>query len=397
MTSEKTQKTDLLLGIPSFNEEDNIAFVANQLAIGAKRYFPNFSSLIINVDNDSPDNTRDAFLNSDTEGVPKKYISTESGVVGKGNNLRNLFKEVDRLRPKAVILVDADLKSITPEWVNTLAAPVMEGYDYVTPIYSRNEYDGTITNNICYPLIYGLFQRDIRQPIAGDVAFSSDMAEYWLGMEWKDSTRQYGIDIFMTTTTLLNGFKTCQVALGSKVHKPSAPKLGPMFSQVVSTLFENISHFKDFWMVKNSMKTSMVFGDCNYSDPQPLSTDYKDLKKKSMEGFSQKEKIISSALLPSHYQEVRKMYERNRWNIGIKLWSGILYDFVFTYDRTEDKEVLVEALKPLYFARAASFYRHTMELDHLDAEKTIQEQALHFQKNRDLLIKRYETANNLRN
>ncbi len=395
MTPEKTENIDLVMGIPSFNEADNIAFVARQLATGAKRYFPGLSPVIINLDNHSPDNTRDAFLSSDTEGVPKKYVSTEKGVVGKGNNLQNLFKEVDRLQPKAVILVDADLKSITPEWVNTLATPVLEGHDYVTPIYSRNEYDGTITNNICYPLIYGLFQTDIRQPIGGDVAFSSKMAKYWLGMEWKESTRQYGIDIFMTTTALLNGFKSCQVMLGSKVHKPSAPKLGLMFSQVVSTLFDNISLFKYQWMAEKSMKRPPVYGNCNYQDPQSLSTDYKDVKKNALDGFSRMEKIISGILFPSRYHQVKRMYERKRWNIGSGLWSGMLYDFVYIYDNTANKEMLIEALKPLYFARVASFYRQTMELDHLDAEHKIQRQALHFRRTRNLLVKRFASEKSL--
>lgn len=275
--------------------------------------------------------------------------------------------------------------------VDMLATPILEGNDYVTPLYSRNEYDGTITNNICYPLIHGLFQTDIRQPIGGDVAFSSRMAKHWLGMEWSESTKQYGIDIFMTTTALLNGFRSCQVVLGSKVHKPSAPKLGAMFSHVVFTLFENISRFKDQWMAKKDMKRAPVFGEYKYQDPQPLSMDYKDVKKKAMEGFSQMEKIIAGILLPSHYHEVKMMYRRKRWNIGDRLWSGILYDFVYTYAKTEAKERLVEALKPLYFARVASFYRQTMELDHLDTEKKILRQASHFRKARNLLIDRFQT------
>ena len=389
MMSGKAGKIDLVLGIPSFNEADNIRFVAHQLAVGALRYFPDLSSLIINLDNDSPDNTKEVFLSSNTEGVPKKYISTEKGVVGKGNNLRNLFLEVDRLEPKAVVMVDADLKSITPEWVKILALPVLQGHDYVTPVYSRNEYDGTITNNICYPLIYGLFQTDIRQPIGGDVAFSSKMARYWLDMEWKENTSQYGIDIFMTTTALLNGFKLCQVELGTKIHKPSAPKLGPMFSQVVATLFENISCFKEPWMTKSSPKRSPVFKGSHYQEPQSLPIDYKEIKKKSLEGFSHMEHMISTILIPSHFSEVKRMYDRKRWNIGSRLWAEILYTFVYAYDKTEDKETLIEALKPLYFARAASFFRETMELDHKDAEKKIRKQAFHFRKTRDLLVKRF--------
>ena len=165
----------------------------------------------------------------------------------------------------------------------------MEGNDYVTPIYSRNEYDGTITNHITYPLIYALFKANIRQPIGGDFSFSPKMARYWLKMGWENSTRQYGIDIFMTTSALLNGFKVCQVVLGTKIHKPSAPKLGPMFTQVVSTLFSNISNFKSVWMNGNDGKECPIFGHFSFKEPQELSVDYKSLKRKSIDGFSEKD------------------------------------------------------------------------------------------------------------
>ncbi len=392
MIATQKRKVDLLIGIPSYKEADNIAFVAGQIAMGVKKYFPGYSSLIINIDNHSPDNTREAFLSSATEDVPKKYISTEKGVVGKGNNILNLFKEAKRLEPKAVLVMDADLKSISPEWVKTLAEPILEGYDYTTPIYSRNEYDGTITNHICYPLICGLFQVNLRQPIGGDFSFSTEMAEYWLDLKWTNNTRQYGIDIFMTSTALLNGFTGCQVVLGSKVHKPSAPKLGPMFSQVVSTLFDNISLYKDHWMSRDTIKKSEVIGNCCHQNPQPLSIDYKEIKRKSMEGFSSKEKEIFAILTPSNYKEIKMMYDENCWDIDSKLWSQILYDFVYVYGKTrdnKDKEGVIESLKPLYFARATSFYRQTMEMDHLEAEKEIQKQAFRFQKNRHQIIKRF--------
>ena len=146
------------------------------LSLGLSKYFPSLSAAIINVDNNSSDGTREAFLGAETGKILKKYISTEKGIVGKGNNFRNLFIEVERLKAKAIVVVDADLLSITPEWVKSLATPILEGHDYVTPLYSRNEYDGTITNHITYPLLYSIFRANIRQPIGGDFAFSPKMA-----------------------------------------------------------------------------------------------------------------------------------------------------------------------------------------------------------------------------
>ena len=83
------------------------------------------------------------------------------------------------LGAKAIVCVDADLISITPEWIKYMAEPILtEGVDYLAPLYSRHKYDGTITNNICYPLIYGIFGRNIRQPIGGDFALSDRLARH---------------------------------------------------------------------------------------------------------------------------------------------------------------------------------------------------------------------------
>ena len=87
---DNIQEADLIVGIPSYNEADNIGFVVEKCAEGIKKYFPQHKSVMINVDNDSPDDTRSAFLNTEV-GISKIYISTPQGVKGKGNNFFNLF------------------------------------------------------------------------------------------------------------------------------------------------------------------------------------------------------------------------------------------------------------------------------------------------------------------
>ena len=383
------EKKAIVAGIPSYNEADNIARVAHQVSLGLRKYFPENPSVIINVDNASEDGTKEAFLESDTGPVEKVYISTEKGVKGKGNNFLNLFKEVKKMGPcGAVVVVDADLKSITPEWIKALAEPVMEGYDFVTPIYSRNRYDGTITNHICYPLLYGLFNTNIRQPIAGEFAFSTDMVDLWLGLEWSESIRQYGIDIFMTTSALLNGFRRCQVVLGTKIHKPSAPKLGPMFTQVVTTLFDVICRFKDVWTGPEGLKDSPLFGDPEYREPQNLDVDYRKLLTESIQGFKVHRSMLKTILPPLEFKALERMCIMRNWDINARLWAKIIYDFILAYDRLNDKSAVIEALKPLYFARVASFYVLAKNLSSRDAETEVIKQAEEFKNFKRYILER---------
>jgi len=384
------QEADLIVGIPSYNEADNISFVVKQCNEGLKTYFKDYKSVIINVDNNSPDDTRSAFLNS-VNTIPKIYITTKPGVKGKGNNFYNLFTEAARLNAKAVIVIDADITSITPEWVKSLASPILEqNYHYVTPLYSRHEYDGTITNNICYPLLYGLLGKNIRQPIGGDFAFSGDLARHYLSQTWHETTYQYGIDIFMTLNALLGKYPSCQTGLGAKCHKPSAPKLGPMFIQVVGTLFRSLHNSKEDWLFQNIIEDLPVMGGAHSATPQDLSIDYKSIRKTALYEYQQHKDILLKILSKDLGREIKKMYESGDIELLSNQWIQIVYDFLFAFEKNDFNTKIVEALKPLYFGRVITFIKETLDLDHIESERKIVEQAEQFYKNRHYLINRHK-------
>ncbi len=392
---ENVTQAEIVVGIPSYNEADNIANVTEIASKGLREFFPQLRSVIVNVDNNSPDDTRGAFLQAPSA-VPKIYISTPPGVKGKGNNFYNLFQVVRELGARAVIVVDADLMSITPEWIRDLGTPIIQhGLDFVTPLYSRNEYDGTITNNICFPLIYGLLGKNIRQPIGGDFAFSARLNEYYLNQPWHKTTRQYGIDIFMSLHAITGGFKIGQVGLGAKIHKPSAPKLGPMFTQVVGTLFKTLVNKRDQWSVAPRVQELPLFGKHVLAKPQSLSVDYKSMKATARYEFEINSAILKRCLSPEIYQRVEPMFLSGKINIGIDLWTRIVYDLLYAYDTTDANSDLIEAMKSLYFGRVVSFYKQTLDLDHHLSEEQILRQARYFFRMRNYLTRKYREAEKL--
>ena len=86
---EGIEKAEMVVCIPSYNEADSISYPATQADKGLVKYFSGTSSVIINCDNDSPDNTRQAFLDTPTK-VPKIYLSTPPGIKGKGKVILKL-------------------------------------------------------------------------------------------------------------------------------------------------------------------------------------------------------------------------------------------------------------------------------------------------------------------
>lgn len=376
---------DIVVGLASYKEADSIAYPTQQSSLGLEKYYGDKTSAILNCDNCSPDGTEQVFMKTETE-VPKIYITTPPHTPGKGYNFENMFRKVLELDAEVLVCLDADLLSVTPEWVKYFVNPVLEGYDFVNPIYSRHKYDGTITNNICFPIVYGLFCRNIRQPIGGDFAMSGRFARHLICQPWHRTTEEYGVDIFMTMNAILGGFKTCNTGLGAKIHKPSAPKLGPMFIQVVSTAFLTVLRNFDKWKDAKSIEEPKLFGLQKMDPPQDLTVDRAAIEKNARGGFTQCQTQLEKTLSPDVYSDLVKMFSNGGIDIAADQWVTIVYDMIVAFKAASDSHTLVESMKGLYFGRALSFMNKTWDLSTEKAEVEILDQAKIFHKRRDYLI-----------
>lgn len=382
---EAVTKADLVVGIPSYHEADSIGHVVDQVGLGLQEYYPDLRSVIVNVDNASADDTRGAFLKADSHGVPRVYLSTPDGVAGKGRNFHNLFTYVNEVSPQAVAVVDADLVSITPEWMPRLLEPVLYGYDYVAPLYVRHPYDGTITNLICYPLIYALCGLPVRQPIGGDFAFAPWLADLWLEGEWRKSTCEYGIDITMTMKALFSGAKLAQAPLGAKIHKPSAPKLGPMFLQVVDSLFGLLNANRGSWLDNGNLGTVDVFGEVPAVEPQEMTFDHEAMLENARAEYVENSTTLAGLLRPATFAGVSHAFAGEPERLDPDLWLRCVYESLAAYTHGQAGPA-VTTLKPLYLGRVVSFVLATTGEHHTVSERAVLDQAARFREQREYLI-----------
>ncbi len=399
---EKARQADIIVGIPSFNEADCIPFVAEQAAIGLKTYFKDYRSVLINCDNHSEDETRQAFLSVDTTDIPKIYLSTPAGVKGKGNNFRNLFRKAVEMDAQAVVVVDADLRSITPRWIKNLGEPLFQDYGYVAPIYIRHKYDGTITNHIAYPLSRALYGRRMRQPIGGDFGFSGEMARLYLeGRLWDECVALFGIDIWMTTLAINSPFPTAQAFLGApKIHRAKDPaaSLGPMFRHVIFTVFRLMERFDETWKHVRWSKPTPIFGFGlgETEMPPPVQVDEKRLHRSFVEGFKENEQVYEKTLTDDVYRKTREIagLSHQQFELPPALWTKIVYDFALGFHlNVVPRDELIQAFVPLYFGRTGSYVRTTQGMELRMVEDYIEEQCLVFEETKPYLVDRWEAAN----
>src|SRR5664280_1736395 len=190
---------DIMVGIPSFRNAATIGHVVRAAQAGLVQYFPDLRPVLVNADAGSPDGTQRVVVETEPPGYIEQILLVHptnrlarvsltypqvDGIGGKGAALRTLFQMAAALEVEALVVVDSDLRSILPEWIELLAGPIMKGgYDFVAPLYARYKYDGTITNTVTYPVTRALYGHRIRQPIGGDFGVSGDLINYYLEQE----------------------------------------------------------------------------------------------------------------------------------------------------------------------------------------------------------------------
>jgi glycosyltransferase involved in cell wall biosynthesis len=225
----ETDHADIVVGIPSYNNARTIAHVVEAAHAGLMKYFPQSTAIIVNSDGGSKDGTRDAVLAAKVDDMhllmlshpvaPVQRLSLPyNGVPGKGSAFRMIFEIARQMGARACAVVDSDLRSITPEWIDLLVRPVLAlEYDFVAPYYYRHKYDGTITNSIVYPMTRALYGKRVRQPIGGEFGMSAALLGRYLEKkdDWETDVARFGIDIWMTTVAITEGFRICQSFLGA--------------------------------------------------------------------------------------------------------------------------------------------------------------------------------------
>jgi len=387
------RETDIVVGVPSYNNARSIAHVVRAIQGGLARYFPKFSAVVVNSDGGSSDGTPDVALSASFDLSRLLAVSTPltgihrlsfpyHGIPGKGSAFRLVFQMAQALDAKACAVVDADLRSITPEWIDLLVRPVLHArYDLVAPYYHRHKYDGTITNNIVYPLTRSLYGRRIRQPIGGDFGLSPRLIERYLSRhDWESDVARYGVDIWMTTIAVAENFRTCQSFLGAKLHdaKDPAADLSGMLHQVVGSVFALMNEYETAWIPVHGSAPVDLYGFPHDVGLDPVEANVGRMIGIFRAACSDLREIWSLALEPDALKAVQSLHGsalagEKPFHLDDELWMRIIFDFACAYRRRRlDRGHLLRSLTPLYLARVASFVIETREMFAPEAEERIE-------------------------
>jgi glycosyltransferase involved in cell wall biosynthesis len=405
---KEIKDADILVGIPSYNNAKTIGHVVRAVQAGFAKYFPDKKCVLINSDGGSTDGTMEVVHNTTEEDSqyillhhrvrPVFKIATPyHGIPGKGSAFRTIFEIANALHAKACAVVDSDLRSITPEWIELLIKPVIEGNsDYVSPLYHRHKYDGTITNNIIYPLTRALYGKQVRQPIGGDFGFSGKLAEFYLTKDvWETDVARYGIDIWMTTSAVANNFKMAQAFLGAKIHDPKDPgaDLSSMLYQVVGATFNLMDTYSYIWKKIVQSEPVLTYGFQYTVGLEPVSVNLERMIDKFRLGISELMEIWKG-FLPADiidFLQKAKGLQKEEFVIPDNVWAIIIYCFaIAAHKNLLNREHLLKSLTPLYLGKVASFVMQTLESSGQEVEEKIESLCTSFEKEKKFLINNWD-------
>ncbi len=324
---------DLVVGIPAFNCERTVGHVIKTAAEGLSQHYKGKALILIVSDGGSTDYTREVAQKTKFARGVDKIVTIYRGVPGKGTSLRAIFEGALLLEAKCCVVVDADLRSITPDWIRQLSAPVLEqGYDFVSPFYVRHKYDGTITNNIARAMTQCLYGKRLRQPIGGDFGLSPALMKALVSEDvWESDVARFGIDIWMTTVAICQGFKVCETFLGSKIHDAKDPgaSLGPMFRQVVGTIFQLMKKYESRWKTISGSEEVPLVGQIQEVEPEAVSVSVEGLSTRFREGLKHFGPVWEHVLGPERYAELQALASSDPHALSFPtdLWVRVVFAF----------------------------------------------------------------------
>lgn len=373
---------DILVGVLCKNVETTVLNLLNVINEGLYQYFPDYKKAIVVSVGSSEDRTCEVVDLFEPYNGIDKIVTKDIYDGGKGAGVRTIIEVAHETEAKCVVLIDGDLLSIKPVWIQTIANAIIYGRaDLTVPYYIRDKYDGVITNNLVYPFTRALYGLDIRQPIAGEFGLSRNL--YEILRSHPLFPPDFGIDIFIVTVAAAKEMKVKEGMYSLKIHESTTRYLEPekllvpMFKKVTGSMFELAKYYEDFWKYRPLTKTKLYYRESYSKRPIPVKVDIDKLNHMFRKEFSVNKDSIRNFLPQNVFNSLQSLVEHEEL-LSPHLWAEIVYNFTAAYKHaitSLEKQRLLDLLKTVWIGRFVSYAIEVKDLDMNESEMLLQKQA----------------------
>jgi len=401
-------QVDVLVGIPTLNNAATIGSVVKAVHRGFARYFPRERTVLINSDGGSEDGTRaivrdlsmddaDTLMLRHSLRTVHRISTPYHGVPGKGSALRQIFAAADLLQARAVAVLDPDVTTVTPEWIEALIRPVSaHACDFVSPVYVRHPLEGPLVSQLVRPLVRAAYGWQIAEPQAAEFGCSGRFAANCLEQDvWDTGLAQFGIDLWLTGAAVAGDYRCCQAVLGQRTFAPGAsrPGISETFGQVVGSLFSCLERQAPSWLEREGSQPLPTVGPAPPPSPaesppidgerllQSFGSDIRDLRS-----------ILETILTPETHAALNATAQIAPAELRFpdELWVATVYQFLAAHHAgVMRREHITQALLPLYLGRAGAFMLEHAGAAPASIDAALDELCREFERAKPYLVQRW--------
>jgi hypothetical protein len=399
--------TDLLVAIPSFNNEGTIERTIQAIEESYQRNFVRDRVLILNLDAGSTDRTTEIVMNINgrrgggqrgimslrtVHCVTTQYAKVPSQVEA----LRLILTSADLLEAKACAVVSPTTTNLDANWIANLLRPAYkQEFQFVAPLYSRGKYQGLLARTLLYPMSRGVFGSRIREMYSDEWGFSRQLAVECAGQNvWKNEEVRARPEAWMAITAMASGSKCCQSFMGPKLPPAGpGPDLVAAIEQTVGNLFWCLEKFEGFWLDRKGSEAVTSFGpEHELTDEEPPAHREKifDLFRS---GVKDLDVVLPSILTPETLARIKEIaaLDAEKFRFGPALWVKTLYEFAVAYHRgVMSRNHVVKALVPLYRGQMYSFLVEQENSSPEEIEVDNESLCLEFENQKPYLVERWK-------
>ncbi|MBM4440264.1 MAG: glycosyl transferase family 2 [Candidatus Rokubacteria bacterium] len=387
----------------TYNNADTLPAVLATTARGLTERFTGASVAYVAADAGSSDGTPDLVA---AAGAPSVVVTHEPplgervavpfhGVPGRGAALRGAFAAAKRLGARAVLLLEPDLISLTPDWIDRLLTPVWnEKADFVAAAYARHRFDGTITNLLVAPLVRALYGRRVRQPLGGQQALSGRLVDHLLvNPKWDWAGRELA-DVWILGTAIADGFSVWEAWLGPRAirSRTRTSDLPAMVSQTLGGVLAVMDRHDDLWREVRGSEPLPAVGEPRLPGIEPREVDVERMASAFQLGLRDLTPVWEHVLAPETLGDVLSLEaaDLREFRFPDDLWARVVYDFALGHHYAViHREHLLRSLVPLYLGRTAAYVLATRGRSAAASEEAAENVARAFERQKAYLVERW--------
>lgn len=362
-------QVDLLVGLETCDHARTVGAVVGAVRALLYTFYSRLRVALLHVDRASSDATPSAALdawNADgrargTQGLrTTHYMTATADRQPDGDIVRIVLGSADLLQARAVIVVDADVEPVSPGEMAALLAPVWDGEsDVVAPAYARGASDGLLLTQLVRPLTRAVFARRLAEPLLPTFACSGGFAAHCAQAAWGMSAEQRATRYWVAAEALIGPFHVRQRAAGPRKVQRGRPQptLPDVFTPLVASVFACIEGHAEVWLARGEAEDVPLVGAHAAPPDSRPSGDASGLLQSFAEDIRNLDEVLQGILESSTLAAVQAASrEPDGPDYPEALWVATVADFLGAFHHgVMRRDHIVQALLPLYRARAGAF------------------------------------------